>query len=159
MRERREQLRSIFPDKPIREIVSQLAQEWNNMEGSIKQNYLDSAEAEKRKYELEMSASTSTSNTFSNIGEVTNYTSKGSRKGQGGRKNLKKGPEEHQQPDMNIKNTPEQAQQIDQIPTFSGLLRNSGPLMLNNHESSGTTIPIFTTEFLEHSKGESRVCI
>ncbi|CAG7818290.1 unnamed protein product [Allacma fusca] len=56
MRERRDQLRSMYPEMPFYEIIRQLAQEWNNMDRDIKQKYLDSAEADKQNYEREMSA-------------------------------------------------------------------------------------------------------
>lgn len=37
MRERRDQLRSMYPEMPFYEIIRQLAQEWNNMDREIKQ--------------------------------------------------------------------------------------------------------------------------
>ncbi len=40
MRERRDQLRSMYPEMPFYEIIRQLAQEWNNMDREIKQVFL-----------------------------------------------------------------------------------------------------------------------
>lgn len=37
MRERRDQLRSMYPEMPFYEIIRQLAQEWNNMDREVKQ--------------------------------------------------------------------------------------------------------------------------
>lgn len=44
MRERRDQLRSMYPEMPFYEIIRQLAQEWNNMDREVKQVSLNSVE-------------------------------------------------------------------------------------------------------------------
>ncbi|XP_035714693.1 high mobility group protein 20A isoform X2 [Folsomia candida] len=143
MRERRDQLRSMYPEMPFYEIIRQLAQEWNNMDREVKQKYLDSAEADKQNYEREMSA----------YKKTEQYKSMNKRK--------KKNPAAAQNSTLDMSmsgaNAMSTANSSYNSPMMSSNLPGSSAMNMMSRPShinhdTGMEIPIFTEEFLEHNK-------
>ncbi|CAL8141762.1 unnamed protein product [Orchesella dallaii] len=136
MRERRDQLRSMYPEMPFYEIIRQLAQEWNNMDREIKQKYLDSAEADKQNYEREMSA----------YKKTEAYKSMNKRK----KKNHAHSNQQSGPLDMNISGATGNSSFGHNLSGGSAMNMMNRPTHMN-HET-GMEIPIFTEEFLDHNK-------
>lgn len=127
MNDRRETLRTNYPNLPFQEITKMLASEWTSLPADKKKGYLDAAEIDRERYTREYNA----------------YKQTDAYKLMTSEQNAKK---QRQAADMMAR---QQQQQQESVVTI-----NTDPT--KEQESFSTThnfdIPIFTEEFLDHNK-------